>query len=284
MKTVVRRDEMRGFSRQWGSEGLRVGLVPTMGNLHAGHLVLVETLAPLVDRLVVSIFVNPLQFGAGEDYESYPRTVDADREALAALPVDAVFAPSAAEMYPHGEPATVIDVPALTGTLCGAVRPGHFAGVALVVTKLFHLVEPDVAAFGAKDYQQLQVVRRLVDDLDLPVEIVAVPTVREADGLAMSSRNQYLTPEARSRAPSLHETLRGLAAALRAGRADYADLEREAAVRLRETGFDEVDYVAIRRTDDLAPPRGREPRLVCLAAARLGAARLIDNLEVDLNP
>ncbi len=275
---------MRDLSRNWRGRGLRVGLVPTMGNLHAGHLTLVESLAGAVDRLVVSIFVNPLQFGAGEDYESYPRTLEADRRALSAYPVDALFAPGAQEMYPHGEPVTVIDLPALTGTLCGAARPGHFAGVALVVAKLFHIVEPDEAAFGAKDYQQLQVVRRLTADLDLPVEVVAVPTVREPDGLAMSSRNHYLTPAERETAPALYETLRGVARELRAGRREYAALEREAAALLQEHGFDEVDYVAVRRPGDLAPPAGGEPRLVCLAAARLGAARLIDNLEVDLNP
>ena len=275
---------MRELSRAWRRDGERVGLVPTMGNLHAGHLALVERLAPEVDRLVVSIFVNPLQFGPDEDYDAYPRTLEADVAALEGFGVDAVFAPSTREMYPGGEaPWTGIDLPALTGTLCGASRPGHFAGVAVVVAKLLNIVEPDLAAFGQKDYQQLQVIRRLVADLDFPVGIVAVPIVREADGLALSSRNGYLSAEQRRRAPELYATLQEMAGALAAGRREPAAIEREGARRLRAAGFDAIDYVAIRRPGDLAEPRGDETALICLAAAYLGEARLIDNVEVQLN-
>ncbi len=282
MRRVSERQAVRELSRHWRCRGERIGLVPTMGNLHAGHLALVDQLAGEVDRLVVSIFVNPLQFGPEEDYDAYPRTLEADLEALQGRGVDAVFAPSAGEMYPHGAPLTHVDIPALTGTLCGLDRPGHFAGVAVVVLKLLHLVEPDVAAFGAKDYQQLQVVRRAAADLDLPVAIRAVPTVREADGLALSSRNAYLDAEQRRRAPALYAALAELAEALAQGRRDFAALEAQGRERLTAAGFDAVDYVAIRRCDDLAEPTGEEPRLVCLGAARLGAARLIDNVEARL--
>ncbi|MBK1727112.1 pantoate--beta-alanine ligase [Halorhodospira neutriphila] len=282
MRRVSERQAVRELSRHWRCRGERIGLVPTMGNLHAGHLALVDQLAGEVDRLVVSIFVNPLQFGPEEDYDAYPRTLEADLEALQGRGVDAVFAPSAGEMYPHGAPLTQVDVPALTGTLCGLDRPGHFAGVAVVVLKLLHLVEPDVAAFGAKDYQQLQVVRRAAADLDLPVAIRAVPIVREADGLALSSRNAYLDAEQRRRAPALYAALTELAEALAQGRRDFAALEAQGRERLAAAGFDAVDYVAIRRCDDLAEPAGEERRLVCLGAARLGAARLIDNVEARL--
>ncbi len=275
---------MRERSRAWRARGERIGLVPTMGNLHGGHLELVDRLAGEVDRLVVSIFVNPLQFGPDEDYDSYPRTLEADLAALEERGVAAAFAPTAREMYPGAEPPrTGIDVPALTGTLCGASRPGHFAGVAVVVVKLLNIIEPDVAIFGRKDYQQLQVVRRVVHDLDLPVAIRDGPVVREADGLALSSRNSYLAPEQRRRAPALYAALCELAAALRDGRRDLAALEAQGRERLLAAGFDAVDYVAVRRCEDLAEPRGDEACLVCLGAAYLGSARLIDNVEVALH-
>nr|WP_207148195.1 pantoate--beta-alanine ligase [Halorhodospira halochloris] len=273
---------MRQQARHWRARGERIGLVPTMGNLHQGHLKLVEELSNHVDRLVVSVFVNPLQFGPSEDYESYPRTLADDLRALAGYPVDAVFAPSAEQMYPRGAPATTIDLPALTNTLCGADRPGHFAGVALVVAKLFNIVEPDAAAFGNKDYQQLQVIRRLVQDLDYPVEILGVATVREADGLALSSRNNYLDAEQRRVAAELYATLQEMVAELRAGRRDYQQLEAAGATRLRQAGFSRVDYLAIRRSDDLAAPSPADTELVCLGAAQVGAARLIDNIAVRL--
>lgn len=280
MQQISSPQAMLAQARRWHRAAQRIGLVPTMGNLHHGHLRLVEELAPQVDHLVVSIFVNPLQFGPGEDYDSYPRTLTADLDALAEYPVDAVFAPTARQMYPYGAPATRIDLPELTATLCGADRPGHFAGVALVVTKLFNIVEPDAAAFGRKDYQQLQVIRRLVEDLDMPVQVVAVPTVREADGLAMSSRNNYLDAVQRRIAPNLYATLADMAAELRQGRQDYAHLEAAGRARLEAAGFDRVDYLAIRRCRDLATPDLTDSELVCLGAGQLGSARLIDNVEV----
>jgi len=286
VRVIERKAAMRACTRDWRCQAERVGFVPTMGNLHRGHLELVDRLAPQVDRLVVSIFVNPLQFGPEEDYDAYPRTLESDLTALDGRGVDVVFAPTAREMYPGAEPPwTGIDVPALSQTLCGESRPGHFAGVAMVVAKLLNIVEPDCAAFGCKDYQQLQVVRRVVADLDLPVDIQAVPTVRESDGLALSSRNAYLDAEQRRRAPALYATLQVLAEQVARAGAEQPDglagLEAAARQRLLDSGFDAVDYVAVRRCDDLAPPRGGERRVVCLAAAWLGGARLIDNLVVE---
>ncbi|MFW6380259.1 MAG: pantoate--beta-alanine ligase [Halorhodospira sp.] len=284
MRRVEERQAMLALSRAWRARGERIGLVPTMGNLHRGHLELVDRLAGEVDRLVVSIFVNPLQFGPDEDYDTYPRTLAADLEALDGRGVDAVFVPTAREMYPGAEPPwTGIDVPALTQTLCGEARPGHFAGVAIVVVKLLNIVAPDAAIFGRKDYQQLQVVRRVVSDLDMPVTIHAAPVVREADGLALSSRNSYIAPEKRRCAPTLYAALCEMAQALQAGRRDWAALEAQGRARLLTAGFEAVDYMAVRRCEDLASPRGDEQCLVCLGAARLGAARLIDNVEVRLN-
>lgn len=286
MRIVEARKEVRRLCEGWRTDALRVGLVPTMGNLHAGHLRLVEVLRPRVDRLVASLFVNPLQFAAGEDYSTYPRTWDADRAALEAAGVDAVFAPSSDEMYPGGSPRTQVLVPGLSDALCGACRPGHFEGVGLVVTKLFQLTRPNEAAFGMKDYQQLQIVRTIVQDLDMPVEVVPVPTVRESDGLALSSRNRYLTAEERRVAPLLHETLQAMARAVREGAGTRAELEQDAVERLEAAGFGPVDYVALRRRADLQPPAPDAPPepgqgLVCLGAAHLGRARLIDNVPVD---
>lgn len=269
-------------ARRWRAQGQRIGLVPTMGNLHRGHLQLIEQLAPQVDRLVVSVFVNPLQFGPDEDYDAYPRTLEEDIRALSSCQVDALFAPSTQEMYPHGAPVTQIDLPELTNTLCGADRPGHFAGVALVVAKLVNIVEPDAAAFGRKDYQQLQVIRRLVKDLDMPVEVLGVPTVREADGLALSSRNNYLDAEQRPIAAQLYATLCAMAEELHAGRRGYPQVQAEGRARLLAAGFDRVDYLTIRRSADLALPTMADNDLVCLGAAQIGAARLIDNVEVRL--
>jgi pantoate--beta-alanine ligase len=203
----------------WRQSGARIALVPTMGNLHAGHLRLVEKAECLAECVVVSIFVNPLQFGAGEDYRSYPRTLDQDSEKLSALGVNLLFAPSVHEIYSTGEqPMIRVEMPGLFNILCGAFRPGHFAGVATVVIKLFNLIQPHLAVFGTKDYQQLVVIKRLVADLSIPVEIVAVETVREPDGLAMSSRNSYLTLDERRRAPVLQQALRSAANRLRKGR------------------------------------------------------------------
>ena len=279
MLTVHKATELRECLRRWRCDGERIALVPTMGNLHAGHIKLVEAAHAQAPRVAVSIFVNPLQFGPNEDYQSYPRTLAADQARLQAAKADLLFAPSVEEMYSSGrEQLTRVEVPELSAVLDGAFRPGHFAGVATVVLKLFNLVQPDVALFGEKDYQQLLVVRRMAADLSLPVEIFGVPTVREPDGLAMSSRNQYLTPEERRLAPLLYRTLGETAAALRSGRRDFARLEAEAVSKL--STHLRPDYVAIRDALTLAVPQAHAPALIVLAAAWLGKARLIDNILV----
>lgn len=256
----------------------RIALVPTMGNLHAGHLHLVEQARGMADRVVVSIFVNPLQFGPNEDFERYPRTLEADCEKLTEVGADVVFAPPVEVMYPVAQQVH-IEPPPLAAELCGAFRPGHFAGVATVVAKLFNLVQPQVALFGKKDYQQLAVIRALVQQLNFPLEVVGVETQRAADGLALSSRNGYLSEAQRAEAPRLYATLQMLRQAVETGNQDFAGLEREAAERLQQHGW-RIDYVSVRQRSDLLPPGdGAEP-LVVLAAAWLGQTRLIDNVEI----
>lgn len=273
---------LRSRVQRWRNVRQRVALVPTMGNLHAGHLALVKRASQLADRVVVSIFVNPLQFGPKEDFGAYPRTPDADRLQLAVGGADLLFMPEVDEVYPGGvEDVTRVEVPALSGVLDGASRPGHFTGVATVVSKLFNMVQPDVALFGEKDYQQLLVIRRLVADLCMPIEIVGYPTVREVDGLAMSSRNQYLTRQERAQAPALQRVLREVVLALRDGDQDFPALQQRGVKCLAEEGF-LPDYVEIRHADTLAVPAATETRLVVLGAARLGKARLIDNIPLDL--
>ncbi|MEO5343727.1 MAG: pantoate--beta-alanine ligase, partial [Gammaproteobacteria bacterium SHHR-1] len=236
----------------------------------------------LASRVVVSIFVNPLQFGPQEDFASYPRTLQADRELLQAQGADLLFAPPVEQVYPQGQQGhTQVEVPDISAQLCGASRPGHFSGVATVVCKLLNLVRPQLALFGEKDYQQLLVIRRMVADLALPVQIIGVPTVREADGLALSSRNRYLSTEQRQQAPRLYRTLCWLAEGLKAGAGDFALLEQEACARLSQAGF-QPDYVSIRRSQDLAPAGPQDHSLRLLAAAQLGQARLIDNLRLVL--
>lgn len=270
---------LRARVAAWRAAGLRVGFVPTMGNLHAGHLALVDLARRHADRVVASVFVNPTQFGPGEDYARYPRTLEADAAALATRGCDLLYAPSVEAMYPEGSQGLVeVRVPALEDVLCGAFRPGHFRGVATVVAKLLGQVRPDVAIFGQKDWQQLLVVRAVVRGLDLDVEIVAGPTVREPDGLAMSSRNQYLSPEERVRAAGLHRTLVRVVEAVRAGQ-DPAAAEAGGRSALEAEGF-VVDYVAVRSAEDLGPPVPGRPR-IALAAARIGSTRLIDNLRFD---
>lgn len=284
MKRIRATAELRGQIRQWRLAEERIALVPTMGNLHAGHLTLVRRARELAPRVVASIFVNPMQFGAGEDYAGYPRTLEADAEALAAEGADLLFAPATETIYPAAiDRHTRVEVPGLSDELCGAYRPGHFAGVATVVCKLFNLVQPDVAVFGEKDLQQLEVIRRMTVDLALPVEVVGAPTVRDPDGLALSSRNAYLTAEERARAPALYRVLQEVSEALKGGDRRFSMLEREACERLEREGF-EPDYVAIRRAAGLGAPVAGDPELAVLAAARLGKARLIDNLRVPLNP
>lgn len=256
----------------------RVGLVPTMGNLHAGHVALAREAARHADFRVVSVFVNPLQFEPGSDYERYPRTLEQDALLLADEGVDLVFAPSVAEMYPHGETDTRVLVQGLSGVLCGAHRPGHFEGVTTVVSMLFNQVQPDVAVFGEKDFQQLVVIRRMVADLHWPIEIIGTATVREPDGLAMSTRNQYLSAEQRQHAPQLYAALAAVAKRMQSGERDFAALEQSGRDALLAAGI-QPDYLAI-RTPALALPQAQESQWVVLAAAWLGQARLIDNLHV----
>lgn len=271
--------ELRDCISRWRFTGQRIALVPTMGNLHVGHLKLVEQAREHAERVVVSIFVNPLQFGPSEDFKSYPRTLEADKAKLMSATTDLLFAPSVGEMYPGGQAqVTHVEVPELSAILDGKFRPGHFIGVATVVAKLFNMVQPDVALFGEKDYQQLVVIRRMVADLSMPVEIIGVPTMREPDGLAMSSRNQYLTPSERELAPLLYRTLCEVAQALQDGRRDLQKLESEA-VRTLSDGM-RPDYVSIRTARMLTSPSADTADFVVLAAAWLGKARLIDNIEV----
>lgn len=282
MKTIRTIASLRENLHTWREFDESVALVPTMGNLHAGHLSLVEIAHTLADRVVVSIFVNPTQFGPGEDFAAYPRTLDSDRRQLTRAKVDILFAPSVAEMYPLGEEgATVVSVPGLSRILCGEFRPGHFDGVASVVTRLFNIVQPGTAVFGQKDYQQVAIIRRLQADLSLPIKIVVAPTARESDGLALSSRNQYLDADGRACAPGLRRALAACAARLRAGERAFATLEKRGLAELVTAGF-RPDYFAIRNAADLSPATATSRNLVVLAAGRVGRARLIDNALVDL--
>jgi len=259
-------------------------LVPTMGNLHAGHVSLVELAKQHGRPVVASIFVNPLQFGAGEDFERYPRTLAADCEKLVAAGCDLVFAPDVAEMYPVPQTFTVQPPASLANDLCGAFRPGHFSGVATVVLKLFNLVQPRVAVFGSKDFQQLQVIRELVRQFNLPIGIVAGETLREGDGLAMSSRNAYLGASERIQAPQLQRELAAIVAAVQAGDREFESLCATAGRRLKMAGW-RVDYIALRDATTLQAPTPDSTRLVVLGAAWLGSTRLIDNLDFGLgNP
>lgn len=280
MKTIQTRVELRDTVRAWRASGQRIAFVPTMGNLHAGHGDLVTRARALADRVVVSIFVNPMQFGPNEDFAQYPRTPDEDATLLGRMGANALYIPDAADIYPEGyERSTFIDIPALGDILCGAFRPGHFRGVATVVVKLFNLVAPDIAVFGEKDYQQITIIRRVVADLCMPIEIVGAPTTREPDGLAMSSRNRYLTPQDRAAAPAIYKTLTDARVRLVAGDRDFASIERAGVAALEAAGF-KVDYFAVRDAHNLQAPSERSRDLVVLTAARIGRARLIDNLRV----
>ena len=281
MDTVSTADELRRVVRDWHRQENRVAFVPTMGNLHAGHLQLVRHARAIADRVVVSIFVNPTQFGPNEDYASYPRTPEEDAQALMEADTDLLFLPAVEEIYPPDlSPAPYVAVPEIDGILCGEFRPGHFSGVATVVAKLFNLVQPDVAIFGEKDYQQLVVIRRMTRALCLPVEIEGVATVREASGLAMSSRNRYLSEAEQNTAATLYRVLGEVREAVEGGTSDYAALEAGAMAQLEQAGF-RPEYVSIRRAADLAEPQPGDTRLRVLAAARLGAARLIDNIGIS---
>ena len=265
---------------KWRRTGERIALVPTMGNLHEGHVTLVREAHKSADRVIVSLFVNPLQFGPGEDLASYPRMLDQDRALLEGEGADVLFAPSVEAVYPRGQAdQTRIEVPGISDILCGASRPGHFVGVATVVCKLFNMAQPDLALFGEKDFQQLLIIRLMTEDLSLPIEIIGVTTVREPDGLAMSSRNGYLSAEERVKAPQLYRTLTRAGDRLRSG-ADIDQAERLAMEELAAAGFG-PDYVSVRRVLDLGVPTAGDYHLVILAAAQLGRARLIDNLSVS---
>lgn len=273
---------LREQLEDWRRSGEHIALVPTMGNLHDGHLSLVEIARQRAERVVVSIFVNPTQFGDGEDFAAYPKTLERDKRRLKLANADLLFVPNIETMYPFGiDNATSVTVPVLTDDLCGFFRPGHFDGVTSIVSRLFSLVQPDVAVFGEKDFQQLMVIRRLVADLSLPVEIIAGPTQREADELALSSRNQYLTDEERAIAPRLYATLKDIAEGLQSGKRNYPEMEQQAMDDLAGLGF-KPDYVSIRRAENLGEPDRDTDELVVLAAAHLGKSRLIDNLVVHI--
>jgi pantoate--beta-alanine ligase len=281
MQTVTDAAALRAAVRGWRSAGQNVGFVPTMGNLHAGHHSLLKLARARADKVIASVFVNPTQFGPGEDFERYPRTLAQDQAGLAEAGCDILFAPEVSTMYPFGPAASVsIHVPVITDTLEGAHRPGHFDGVATVVAKLFSLVQPDLAVFGQKDFQQLKVIERMVADLSLSVKVMSAPTLRDEDGLAKSSRNQYLSSQERARAPQIYATLTQMKDLFAQGH-NWQALEQAARARLERAGF-APDYVAIRRAEDLSEPSAEQrDGLVALVAARLGTTRLIDNLPFD---
>ncbi|MEX5364932.1 pantoate--beta-alanine ligase [Pseudomonas guariconensis] len=283
MNTVKTVRELRAAVARARGEGKRIGFVPTMGNLHSGHAALVTKAAQRADFVVASIFVNPLQFGAGEDLNKYPRTLAADQERLLEAGCHLLFAPTVEEMYPDGMAVqTRVSVPQLSEGLCGASRPGHFEGVATVVSKLFNMVQPDLAVFGEKDFQQLAVIRAMVRDLNMPIQIIGEPTVRAEDGLALSSRNGYLSPEQRAAAPALYRTLKTMAEAITKGQRDYPALIAEGQVQLVAAGF-RPDYLEVRHAVTLRPAMIDDRDLVILAAAYMGTTRLIDNLYLHLD-
>ncbi|WP_339906793.1 pantoate--beta-alanine ligase [Pseudomonas guineae] len=283
MNTVKSVRELRAAVAQARAEGKQIAFVPTMGNLHAGHAALVEKAAQRADFVVASIFVNPLQFGPNEDLESYPRTLLADQERLVAAGCHLLFTPDVAEMYPQGtDGQTRVSVTGVSEGLCGASRPGHFEGVATVVSKLFNMVQPDLAIFGQKDFQQLAVIRTLVRDLNMPIQIIGEPTVRAEDGLALSSRNGYLSAEQREVAPVLYRSLQEMAAAIKTGERDYAKLINTAQAQHSAAGF-RSDYLEVRESNSLRPATGADRQLVILLAASIGNTRLIDNLAFDLD-
>lgn len=276
---------LRDALRTVRAQGKSVGLVPTMGNLHAGHLALVEHARRDNDTVVVSIFVNPMQFGPNEDFDAYPRTLEKDLEKLAQARADLVFAPSVEVIYPKSmQETTTVSVPRLTTILCGAHRPGHFDGVTTVVNKLFNIVAPHRAYFGQKDYQQLIVIRTMVEDLDMPVEVIGVPIVRDDDGLALSSRNAYLSRDERTKARGLYLTLSKVKAAIESSSGcAFEELESNARHELEQIGF-RPDYVEVREREHLDVPNASTAKLIVMGAAYLGRTRLIDNLAIDTSP
>lgn len=282
MKTVNTIAALRQTVSTWRSNSERIAFVPTMGNLHDGHLALIDEAKKMADRTVASIFVNPLQFGEGEDFETYPRTLADDSRKLISREVDLLFAPAVEVVYPHAQQQqTRVEVPEVSHILDGEFRPGFFVGVTTVVCKLFNMVQPDIAIFGEKDFQQLLIIRRMVKDLQIPVEIAASPTVREQDGLAMSSRNNYLDAQQRITAPLIYRTLQQAAKEISQGKDDFAQIEKVARDTLEAAGF-VVDYFTVCNAETLNPANAGESNLVILAAARLGVTRLIDNTIISL--
>lgn len=281
MKTETTITGLRAALKAARHAGKSIAFVPTMGNLHQGHITLIQQARQRADVVVASIFVNPTQFGANEDFDKYPRTLAADSALLAEAHCDLLFAPEAREMYPDGrQQSTSVSVSGITDMLCGRSRPGHFAGVATVVSKLFNIVQPDMALFGEKDYQQLAVIRRLTQELCFPIDIIGVATVRADDGLALSSRNGFLSADERKQAPLLYQCLSNLRQAIVNGQRDYAQLAAAGLTHLEKCGF-APDYLDIRR-QDLEPAGADDRELVILVAARLGGTRLIDNLAFKL--
>ncbi|MCP3129733.1 pantoate--beta-alanine ligase [Shewanella sp. KJ2020] len=280
MITSAHIDDIRTQVRAWRAKGETVAFVPTMGNLHQGHITLVKQAAQKCDHVVVSIFVNPMQFGQNEDLDAYPRTLEADSQALMAAGAKLLFTPTPAIIYPKGlAQQTYVEVPGISDVLCGASRPGHFRGVATIVCKLFNIVQPDVALFGNKDYQQLLVIKTMVEDLSLPIEIIGVDTIREDSGLAMSSRNGYLTAEEKAAAPALKKAIDAMAQGILQGET-FEQVIDLAKASLVAAGFT-PDYLEVRHADTLAKAEPQDKALVILAAAYLGKARLIDNLRFD---
>jgi len=279
MKLIHSITEMQSCANSWKQAGLKIAFVPTMGSLHAGHLSLVEKAMAVADRVVVSIFVNPLQFNDNRDFEAYPRTLVADIQKLDNYRVDALFVPNDKELYPQGrEHVTWVEVPELSTILEGSSRPGHFHGVTTVVAKLFNCVQPQVAVFGEKDFQQLLVVQRMVADLNFPIEVIGMPTHREEDGMAMSSRNSRLSKEERQNAPVLYRALQMMRDKILAGEGDFAQLEGQAMEQIAAEGIT-PEYISVRSAKDLGEPQ-TSADLVIVAAARLGQTRLIDNIRV----
>lgn len=283
MQTIKIKSKVRATTSRWKNEGESVAFVPTMGNLHEGHLKLVDVAKQHASKVVVSIYVNPGQFGPGEDIENYPRTLERDSAMLAERGVDLLFAPDTEEMQVHDtEHATRVLIPGLSSILCGASRPDHFVGVTTIVARLFNIVQPDLAVFGEKDFQQLFLIRKMVSDLDFPIKILGVPTVREDDGLAMSSRNGYLETRQREQAAAVHQSLQDAALRLREGDRAFSKIEENAVKFLKKHKI-VAEYVSIRRVEDLQEASVEDLELVILAAVKLGKARLIDNIVVQLS-
>lgn len=281
MNTVKTVRELRAAVSRARSEGKRIGLVPTMGNLHSGHAALVTKAAQRADFVVATIFVNPMQFGPNEDLATYPRTLAADQERLLEAGCHLLFTPNVEEMYPHGmADQTTVSVPVISEGLCGASRPGHFDGVSTVVSKLFNMVQPDLAVFGEKDFQQLAVIRALVRDLNMPIQIIGEPTVRAEDGLALSSRNGYLSAEQRAIAPELYRVIQHIGRAIDSGDKDFSTLLEAGKTELQAVGL-RPDYLEVREATSLRPATALDNDLVILAAVFLGKTRLIDNLHLN---